>query len=115
MCIRDSVTTVGPYARYGLPLTRACAAAGTHYADLTGEVLFVRRVIDECEAPARASGAKIVTSCGFDSIPSDLGVLALAQRAEADGAGTLEAVSYTHLDVYKRQGMCLRSIASATS
>lgn len=105
------VTTVGPYARYGLPLTRACAAAGTHYADLTGEVLFVRRVIDECEAPARASGAKIVTSCGFDSIPSDLGVLALAQRAEADGAGTLEETTLRVRSL--RGGLSGGTIASA--
>lgn len=83
------VSTVGPYAEHGLPLTRACAAVGTHYADLTGEVLFVREVIDECQAPAESSGAKLVTSCGFDSVPSDLGVLLLAQRAEADGEGTL--------------------------
>lgn len=83
------LTTVGPYAEHGLPLTRACAAAGTHYADLTGEVLFVRRVIDESHAAALASGAKLVTSCGFDSVPSDLGVLALAGQAAADGEGTL--------------------------
>lgn len=86
---RVVVTTVGPYAMYGLPLVRACAAGGTHYADLTGEVLFVRQVIEECQTSAAESGAKIVTSCGFDSVPSDLGVLALAERAAADGAGTL--------------------------
>lgn len=83
------VTTVGPYAEHGLPLARACAAAGTHYADLTGEVLFVRQVIDECQAPAEASRARLVPSCGFDSIPSDLGVLVLADRLAADGEGTL--------------------------
>jgi short subunit dehydrogenase-like uncharacterized protein len=82
-------TTVGPYLRYGLPLARACAEAGTHYADLTGEVLYVRRVVDECDEAARASGARIVTSCGYDSIPSDLGVHLLHQRASADGAGAL--------------------------
>ena len=83
------VSTVGPYAEYGLPLVAACAAAGTHYADLTGEVLFVRRVIDDFQSLAEATGAKLVTSCGFDSIPSDLGVLLLAEQAAADGAGTL--------------------------
>jgi short subunit dehydrogenase-like uncharacterized protein len=82
-------TTVGPYLRYGLPLARACAQAGTHYADLTGETLYVRRVIDECGGPAGASGARLVTACGYDSIPSDLGVHLLHQRAAADGAGTL--------------------------
>ena len=70
-------TTVGPYAAYGMTLARACAEAGTHYADLTGEVLFMRRTADELHAVAAASGARIVHACGFDSIPSDLGVLVL--------------------------------------
>lgn len=83
------VTTVGPYAAYGLPLARACAGAGTHYADLTGEVLFVREVIDACEPAARETGARLVPSCGFDAVPSDLGVLVLAEQVAADGAGTL--------------------------
>lgn len=86
---RVVVTTVGPYYRYGMPLLRACARTGTHYADLTGEVLFVREAIDECDAVARASGARIVTACGYDSVPSDLGVLMLHQRALADDAGDL--------------------------
>ena len=67
-------STVGPYAKYGLPLVEACAAHGTHYADLTGEALFVRECVDRFDAPARASGARIVNSCGFDSVPSDIGV-----------------------------------------
>lgn len=78
---RVVVSTVGPYLRYGLPLVEACARAGTHYADLTGEVLFVRAAIDRCDAPARESGARIVHSCGYDSIPSDLGVLLLHDAA----------------------------------
>ncbi|MGE3288908.1 MAG: trans-acting enoyl reductase family protein [Pseudonocardia sp.] len=86
------VTTVGPYGRYGMALVEACAAAGTHYADLTGEVLFVRDAIDRCDVAARASGARIVHSCGYDSIPSDLGVLMLHRRALADGAGGLRDV-----------------------
>ncbi len=83
------VTTVGPYARYGLPLVAACAAAGTGYADLTGELLFVRDSIDSFHGAAQDSGARIVHACGFDSIPSDLGVLLTAGRAAADGAGEL--------------------------
>lgn len=83
-------TTVGPYARYGLPLVAACAAAGTHYADLTGEALFVRDAIDASHEAALASGARITVSCGFDSVPSDLGVLLTAEAARADGEGTLE-------------------------
>src|SRR3954462_3272517 len=86
-------TTVGPYSKYGLPLVAACADAGTHYADLTGEILFMRRTIDEFDEPARRSGARIVHNAGFDSIPSDLGVLLLAEQAAADGAGDLEATT----------------------
>jgi len=89
---RVLVTTVGPYARYGLPVVEACAQAGTHYADLTGEVLFVREAIDSYDGMAQASGARIVHSCGFDSVPSDLATLLLAERAEADGAGGLTDV-----------------------
>jgi len=78
---RVVVSTVGPYTAYGLPLVEACARAGTHYADLTGEVLFVREAIDRCDAVARESGARIVHSCGYDSVPSDLGVLLLHEAA----------------------------------
>lgn len=86
---RVVATTVGPYARYGLPLVEACARAGTDYCDLTGEVLFVRQCIDTAQDPAVASGARIVNACGFDSIPSDLAVLQAAERARADGEGEL--------------------------
>lgn len=83
------VSTVGPYLRHGIPLVQACVEAGTHYADLTGEVLFVRELIDRFHDAARASGARIVVSCGFDSVPSDLAVHLLHRRAEADGTGGL--------------------------
>lgn len=86
---RVVVTTVGPYAKYGKPLLGACAQAGTHYCDLTGEVLFVRDMIDAHHDEAVASGAKIIPSCGFDSVPSDLGVWLTAQTVAADGEGTL--------------------------
>ncbi|WIM97021.1 saccharopine dehydrogenase NADP-binding domain-containing protein [Actinoplanes oblitus] len=86
---RVVITTVGPYAKYGRPLAHACAAAGTDYVDLTGEVLFARDSIDENHELARSTGARIVHSCGFDSIPSDLGVHVLHQRVEQDGAGEL--------------------------
>jgi short subunit dehydrogenase-like uncharacterized protein len=89
---RVLVTAVGPYARYGLPVVEACARAGTHYADLTGEVLFHREAIDRTDALAKESGARIVHSCGYDSIPSDLGVLVLHERVAADGAGELATV-----------------------
>lgn len=73
-------TTVGPYLRHGTGVASACARAGTHYADLSGESIFVTRSIAANHAAAEASGARIVHSCGFDSIPSDLG-LGLAHSA----------------------------------
>jgi short subunit dehydrogenase-like uncharacterized protein len=74
-------TTVGPYAAYGKALVEACAETGTHYADLTGEVLFERWSADHWHERAAASGARIVHACGFDSIPSDLGVHLLHEAA----------------------------------
>ena len=68
---RVVATTVGPYAVLGMPLVEACAIAGTHYCDLTGELLFVRESADTWHATAVDTGARIVHSCGFDSIPSD--------------------------------------------
>jgi short subunit dehydrogenase-like uncharacterized protein len=68
-------TTVGPYAKYGRELARACARHGTSYCDLTGEPNFVRAIIDECHETARAQHARLVTCAGYDSIPSDLGTL----------------------------------------
>ena len=68
------ITTVGPYQKYGEPLVEACAAAGTDYVDLCGEPPFMRRMFDQYSDEAKASGARIVHSCGFDSIPFDLGV-----------------------------------------
>jgi short subunit dehydrogenase-like uncharacterized protein len=75
------VSTVGPYALYGEPLVKACAETGTDYCDLTGEVQWIRRMIERYEGAAKASGARIVHCCGFDSIPSDLGVFFLQQEA----------------------------------
>ena len=86
---RVVVTTVGPYLKYGLPLVAACAAAGTDYADLSGESIFIRESIDLYHKQAIDTGARIVHSCGFDSIPSDLTVFALHRRAEDDQAGQL--------------------------
>jgi short subunit dehydrogenase-like uncharacterized protein len=76
-----ALTTVGPYALYGSPLVAACAESGTHYCDLTGEVQWVRRMIDQHHAGATASGARIVHCCGFDSIPMDIGAWNLQQEA----------------------------------
>ena len=82
-------TTVGPYAARGLPLVLACARAGTHYADLTGETLFVRDSMAAAHSLAEDSGARIVHACGFDSVPSDLGVGLAAAQAAFDEAGEL--------------------------
>jgi short subunit dehydrogenase-like uncharacterized protein len=78
-------TTVGPYLKYGRALAAACAEAGTHYCDLTGETTFVRASIDENHARAQATGARIVHCCGFDSIPSDLGTFMLAGEYKVRG------------------------------
>ena len=86
---RVVATTVGPYAKYGTELVTAAVAAGTDYVDLTGEVLFVRDSIDAHHDKARANGVCIVHSCGYDSIPSDLGVHVLHQKVREDGAGEL--------------------------
>jgi len=86
---RVVATTVGPYRRQGLRLVEACASAGTDYADLSGEVLFIRESIDRCHDVAAGTGTRIVHCCGFDSIPSDLGVLLLHQAARMDGTGDL--------------------------
>ena len=91
---RVVITTVGPYTRYGLPLVAACATAGTDYADLTGEAPFIRDSIDQYHKLAADTGARIVHSCGFDSVPSDLSVYALYRAARDDGAGHLLATDF---------------------
>lgn len=80
---RVLLTTVGPYMRHGLPVVAACAAAGTDHLDLTGEPGFVAEIIARHDAEARANGALIVPCCGFDSIPTDLGVLYTVQQLPA--------------------------------
>lgn len=104
------ITTVGPYASYGKPLVSACAQAGTHYVDLTGEVLFHRDVIDGCDAAARTSGARIVNSCGYDSVPSDIAVFEAARTAREQGAGELlETTNYATM----KGGLSGGTVASA--
>ncbi len=77
---RVVITTVGPYIHYGEPLVAACAAAGTHYVDLTGEPEFVDLMWLRHHEQAQRTGAKLVHSCGFDSIPYDLGALYSVSR-----------------------------------
>jgi short subunit dehydrogenase-like uncharacterized protein len=78
---RVVLTTVGPYQLYGEPVVAACAAAGTDYVDLCGEVPFMRGVIDAHASTAQETGARIVFSTGFDSVPFDLGVHVLQEAA----------------------------------
>ncbi len=75
-------TTVGPYAKYGSPLVEACINNGVDYCDLTGEVQWIRRMIDQHHENAKTKGVKIVHCCGFDSIPSDMGVYFLQKNAK---------------------------------
>ncbi|MCO5129581.1 MAG: saccharopine dehydrogenase NADP-binding domain-containing protein [Xanthobacteraceae bacterium] len=79
---RAVVTTVGPYQLYGSELVAACAASGTDYLDLCGEPVWMRQMIDKHQDTARASGARIVFSCGYDSIPFELGVFFLQDAAK---------------------------------
>jgi short subunit dehydrogenase-like uncharacterized protein len=122
---RVVVTTVGPYAKYGRTLVAACADAGTHYADLTGEILFHRDVVDTHQARATETRARIVPSCGFDSIPSDLGVFELARQVAADGEGELTTtttyvrslkggISGGTIDSIREQARAQRSVPGAT-
>lgn len=76
------ISTVGPYALYGETLVKVCAETGTGYGDLTGEVQWIQQMIAKYAAIAQQSGARIVHCCGFDSIPSDLGVYYLQQQAK---------------------------------
>jgi len=72
---------VGPYTHHGRPVIAACVAGGAHYADLTGEIPFVRRMIDEFDRPAAAAGVKIVQVCGFEALPPDLSILLVCEAA----------------------------------
>ena len=77
------ISTVGPYLKYGEPLIKSCVSNGTDYVDLTGEAIFIKDMMDKYQEAAKQSGARIVNSCGFDSIPSDLGVYFTQKQAEA--------------------------------
>ena len=79
---RSVITTVGPYQLYGEELLAACVAAGVDYFDLCGEPIWMRQMIDKYEAAAKASGARIVFSCGFDSVPFELGTFFVQEEAK---------------------------------
>lgn len=77
------ISTVGPYALFGEPMVKACVDTGTDYCDLTGETQWIQQMVERYQAQAEKTGARIVHCCGFDSIPSDLGVYFLQQQAKA--------------------------------
>ncbi len=109
---RVVISTVGPYTRYGLPLVAACAAAGTDYADLTGEANFIRDSIDLHHKQAADTGARIVHACGFDSVPADMSVYALYRAVTADGTGELADTDFVLRDL--SGGLSGGTIASMT-
>ena len=76
---RVVLNLVGPYTLYGRPVIEACVAGGAHYADLTGEIPFVRQMIDAFADRAAQAGVKLVQVCGFESLPADLAVLLAAE------------------------------------
>jgi short subunit dehydrogenase-like uncharacterized protein len=82
----------GPYTLYGQPVIEACVSGGAHYVDLTGEIPFVRQMIDAYDARAREAGVKVVQVCGFEALPPDLAVALAAETArERWGEGLAEA------------------------
>lgn len=89
---RVVISTVGPYALYGEPLVKTCVALGTDYCDLTGEVQWIAKMLEQYESQAKTSGARIVNSCGFDSLPSDLGVYFLQQHAKQKFGETCSSI-----------------------
>ncbi len=107
-------TTVGPYTRYGKDLVEACATAGTDYCDLTGEIPFVREMRDRHADAAKASGSRIVQCCGFDSIPSDLGVFFLNKASnERHGEGLKSVSARVHAMKGALSGGTVASFAGA--
>ncbi len=89
---RVVITTVGPYQLYGEPLVRACAEAGADYVDLCGEPAWMHDIIRDYDEAARESGARIVLSCGFDSIPFDMGVFFLQEHAKSVSGAPVKRV-----------------------
>ena len=80
---RVVLNLVGPYTLHGRPVIEACVAGGAHYVDLTGELPFVRGIIDDFDGPALAAGVKVVEVCGFEALPPDLAIALVAEHARA--------------------------------
>jgi short subunit dehydrogenase-like uncharacterized protein len=94
-------TTVGPYTKYGTPLVAACAEQGVDYCDINGETGWMRANIDAFHTQAEQTGARIVHCCGFDSIPSDLGVLMLQETAEREYGRFCHAITHYIIGGFK--------------
>jgi short subunit dehydrogenase-like uncharacterized protein len=95
---RVVLNTAGPFARYGTPVVDACVRFGTHYVDITGETHWVRELITRYHEPAAAAGTRIITCCGFDSVPSDLGAFLMARHIQRTlGVACAEVRSYFQL------------------
>lgn len=90
--VRVVLSTAGPFARLGDGLVDACVELGLHYADISGEVAWVRRLIERHHPVAHSRGIFVVPCCGFDSVPADLGVLALVEEARRRGSGDLASI-----------------------
>ena len=95
------ISTVGPYLKYGEPLIKSCTTHGTDYVDLTGEAIFIKDMMDKYQDAAKQSGARIVNSCGFDSIPSDLGVYFTQTQAEEEFGSACDVI---HMRVKAAKG-----------
>src|SRR5688572_28255058 len=89
---RVVLNLAGPYTTQGRPVIEACVAAGAHYVDLSGEIPFVRRMVDAFDGPAAAAGAKVVQVCGFEALPPDLAILLAAETARERWDETLAEV-----------------------
>mmetsp|Transcript_13282 Transcript_13282/g.40910 ORF Transcript_13282/g.40910 Transcript_13282/m.40910 type:complete len:404 (-) Transcript_13282:202-1413(-) len=94
---RVVLTTAGPFEKYGQTLVKLCAEEGVHYADITGETDFVRKMIEQHDATARKTGASIVPHCGNDCVPWDLTVLKFHEAAAAKGSTISEVKTYTEV------------------
>lgn len=91
---RVLLTTAGPFALYGTPVVDACVRFGTHYCDITGETPWIREMIDRYHARASADGTRIVTCCGFDSVPADIGTMLVVRALRESGTGTRDVRAY---------------------
>ncbi len=105
------LTTAGPFARFGESLVRACVTRGVDYVDITGETIWIKRMIDRYHDRAVQSGARIVPCCGFDSVPSDLGTWILVDHLRKAGLRTRRVKAFHRA----RGGVNGGTIASLTN